>query len=224
MTLIDYPSKIAAIIFTVGCNFRCRFCYNTRLVDPNLYQANEIIDEKEIIDFLKTRIGKLEAVVITGGEPTLQPDLKAFIKKIKKLGFLIKLDTNGTNPDMVQELLNEKLVDYIAMDIKNDLTSQNYQKIVGNNIDIKAIKKSIDLIMNSNIDYEFRTTLAPGITKENIKNIVEYIKGAKKYYLQEFQSGEVLDNTCQQDKWLSRDEIEIMAGEIKNNFDDCKVR
>ncbi len=224
MTLIDYPSKVAAIIFTVGCNFRCRFCYNTRLVNPKLFKDFETIEEEEIIMFLKTRIGKLDAVVITGGEPTLQFDLKIFIKKIKNMGFLVKLDTNGTNPNIIVDLLNEKLVDYIAMDIKNDLTENNYQKIVNTNVDIKAIKKSIDLITNSGIDYEFRTTAAPGVTKESIKNIVNYIKGAKKYYLQEFQAGEVLDNTCKQNKWLTKDELILMVEEIKNYFNDCQVR
>ena len=224
MTLIDYPSKVAAIIFTVGCNFRCRFCHNAKLVLPDLFNRDELIDEQDILAFLKTRIGKLEAVVITGGEPTLQIDLKIFIKKVKNMGFLVKLDTNGTNPDMIKNLLDDKLIDYIAMDVKIDLEPGCYQRIVDNNVDIEDIKQSIDLIMNSNIDYEFRTTVAPGITKENIKNIVEYIKGSKKYYLQEFQDGDVLDNTCKKDKWLTRDELDVIANEIKHNFNDCQAR
>ncbi len=224
MTLIDYPSKVAAIIFTVGCNFRCRFCYNVKLVDESLFKEIETIDEKEIIEFLKTRIGKLEAIVITGGEPTMQSDLKAFILKIKKMGFLVKLDTNGTNPDVISDLLNRKIIDYIAMDIKNELTESDYTKIVNRVIDMENIKKSIDIIMKSGIDYEFRTTVAPGVSRENIKNIVKTIKGAKKYYLQEFQAGDVLDNQCKKDKWLSKEELDEIAEEIKNSFGECKAR
>lgn len=224
MTLIDYPSKVAAIIFTIGCNFRCHFCYNTRLVDPALFKKSDVIDEKEILEFLKNRIGKLDAVVITGGEPTLQPDLKQFITKVKKMGFLVKLDTNGTSPDIVKDLLAAKLIDYIAMDVKNDLTEKDYKKIVNSNINIEDIKKNITVMMQSGIDYEFRTTVAPDMTKQDIKNIVNHIKGAKKYYLQEFQAGDVLDNKCKKDKWLTRDELDLLIDEIKINFGECKAR
>jgi len=224
MTLIDYPAKVAAIIFTIGCNFRCRFCYNTRLVEPKLFKENEIISEKTIFDFLKTRIGKLDAIVITGGEPTLQKDLAVFIRKIKKMGFLVKLDTNGTNPDSLKKLLAEKLLDYVAMDIKNELNREDYQKVVQEDIDIEKIKGSIKILMNSNIDYEFRTTVAPGITKENILNIAKYIKGAKKYYLQEFQDMDVIDNDCKQKGWLKEDDLNSIALEISNIVEECKVR
>ena len=200
MTLIDYPSKVAAIVFTISCNFRCRFCYNTRLVDPRLLNTNEIIKEDDFFGFLDTRIGKLSAVVITGGEPTLQRDLIPFAKKIKEMGFLVKLDTNGTNPGVIKKLLSKKLVDYIAMDIKNDLSNKAYEKIVKIGYDIKKIKESIKIIINSGIDYEFRTTASPGVTKENIISIAKYISGAKKYYLQEFQDTDILDNECKKEK------------------------
>ena len=224
MTLIDYPSKIAAIVFTIGCNFRCRFCYNTRLVDPKLFKTNDIITEEEFFEFLNKRKGKIEAIVITGGEPTLQEDLITFIKKIKKYDFLVKLDTNGTNPDILEKLLEEKLIDYIAMDIKNTIDDKNYMKItrVGNYC--KRIKKSIEIIKNSVIDYEFRTTVAPGITKENIIDIAKYISGAKKYYLQEFKDLDLLDNECKKENWLKWNELNEIHKEIKNLFGECKVR
>jgi pyruvate formate lyase activating enzyme len=224
MTLIDYPSKVAAIVFTIGCNFRCRFCYNTRLVDPALLDTNEIIKESDFFDFLKIRIGKLDAIVITGGEPTLQNDLVPFIKKIKQMGFLVKLDTNGTNPDIVRELLKDGLVDYIAMDIKSDISDREYKKIIQVDCDIEKIKESIKLIMDSGIDYEFRTTAAPGITKENIDSIAQYISGAKKYYLQEFKDTDIIDNECKKEHWLSEDELKQIADSIKGLFQECKVR
>lgn len=224
MTLIDYPAKVAAIVFTIGCNFRCRFCYNTRLVEPKLFDQNEIISEKTIFDFLKTRIGKLDAVVITGGEPTLQKDLVGFIKKIKEMGFLVKLDTNGTDPQTLKKLLEEKLLDYVAMDIKNELTMEAYKIIVQSEIDIELIKQSIAILRDSNIDYEFRTTVAPGITKDNILNIVEYIKGANKYYLQEFQDMEVIDNSCKQEGWLKESDLNLIVKEIGSMIKECKVR
>ncbi|MDD3808599.1 MAG: anaerobic ribonucleoside-triphosphate reductase activating protein [Candidatus Pacebacteria bacterium] len=222
LTLIDYPSKVAAIIFTIGCNFRCRYCYNTRLVDPKLFREEDVISEEEIFSFLKSRVGKLDAVVVTGGEPTLHKDLDVFISKIKKLSFLVKLDSNGTNPEVLQSLIDKKLVDYIAMDIKNDF--ENYQKIVNVKLDISKIKESIKVIMNSGIDYEFRTTAAPGVTKEDILNISEYIKGAKKYYLQVFQEMDVIDNSCKKEDRLSEDDLKEIAEKIKNNFLDCNVR
>ena len=222
LTLIDYPSKVAAIIFTIGCNFRCRYCYNTRLVDPKLFREEDVISEEEVFSFLKNRVDKLDAVVVTGGEPTLHKDLDVFISKIKKLGFLVKLDSNGTNPEVLQSLIDKKLVDYIAMDIKNDF--ENYEKIVNVKLDISKIKESIKVIMNSGIDYEFRTTAAPGVTKEDILNIAEYIKGAKKYYLQVFQEMDVIDNSCKKEDRLSEDDLKEIAEKIKNNFLDCNVR
>jgi len=224
MTLIDYPSKIAAIVFTIGCNFRCRFCYNTRLVDPKLFKTNDIITEEDFFDFLNKRKGKIEAVVITGGEPTLQEDLITFIRKIKKNDFLVKLDTNGTNPDILEKLLEEKLIDYIAMDIKNTIDDKNYMKITRVDNCCRRIKKSIEIIKNSLVDYEFRTTVAPGITKENIIDIAKYISGAKKYYLQEFKDLDLLDNECKKENWLKWNELDEIHKEIKDLFGECKVR
>ena len=141
-----------------------------------------MIDEKEVFEFLNKRKNLIDAVVISGGEPTLQIDLKDFIIKIKKMGFCVKLDTNGSNPHIVEDLLNCNLLDYIAMDIKTSL--QNYDKVCGIKVNIENIKKTIEIIMNSNIDYEFRTTIAPEIQQEDIDDILQIIKNSKNYYLQ----------------------------------------
>jgi pyruvate formate lyase activating enzyme len=140
------------------------------------------------------------------------------------MGFLVKLDTNGTNPDIVRELLKDGLVDYIAMDIKSDISDREYKKIIQVDCDIEKIKESIKLIMDSEIDYEFRTTAAPGITKENIDSIAQYISGAKKYYLQEFKDTDIIDNECKKEHWLSEDELKQIADSIKGLFQECKVR
>ena len=186
-SLIDYPGKVCAIVFTLGCNFRCSYCHNPELVYPELF--NEPIPEEEIFSFLTKRIGKLDAVTITGGEPTLQADLLDFILEIKKLGFLVKLDTNGSNPDIVESAINSKAIDYIAMDVKAPL--EKYQEITNSNIKPEKIKKTIELIMNSNIDYEFRTTIIKSELDENdMSKIGGLIKGAKLCVLQKYVNPE----------------------------------
>ena len=154
ISFIDYPQKTAAIIFTQGCNFRCGYCHNPELIYPQLYQIP--IFEEEVFAFLETRKGKLDGVVITGGEPTLQPDLISFMEKVKDMGFLIKLDSNGSNPDVLKKVIDMKLVDYIAMDIKAPF--DKYNLVCGVNVNLDNIKKSIELIKNSGIDFQFRTT------------------------------------------------------------------
>ncbi len=224
LTLIDYPKKIATIVFTVGCNFRCGFCYNLDLVIPSRKKSLTLTKEDDFFDFLASRKGKLEAVVVTGGEPTLQKDLEIFLKKIKSLGFLVKLDTNGTAPEKIKKLIKKGLVDYIAMDIKNRLTESKYKKIVGTKVDINAIKKSIKLLMENKIDYEFRTTMAPGITKEDLLSIAKSIKGAKKYFLQEFKDTEVIDLGCKKDAWLKEEELKDFKKEIDKLVKYSKIR
>ncbi|MGC8971837.1 MAG: anaerobic ribonucleoside-triphosphate reductase activating protein, partial [bacterium] len=153
-SLIDYPGKISAVIFTKGCNFRCPYCHNPELV---IFDGKDLIEEDYIFSFLREKRGKLDGVVLTGGEPTLQSDLINFLKEIKGLGFFTKLDTNGSNPEVIERLLEEKILDYIAMDIKANL--EKYNDVTHSNVDIEKIKKSIDIIMHSGIDYEFRTTI-----------------------------------------------------------------
>lgn len=181
-SLLDYPGKICAIVWTVGCNFRCPFCYNTNMV----YGKTELVTVDHVLSFLNKRKGKLDALSITGGEPLLHEDLELFIRKVKNLGFLVKLDTNGTFPQRLKNLLDEKLVDYVSMDIKAPI--EKYDQLAGVHVDTEQIKKSINLIMKKAADYEFKTTVIPGLLKkEDIKTIATMIKGAKRYYLQQFK-------------------------------------
>lgn len=187
LSLVDYDSKLTCTIFTKACNFRCHFCHNKDLVACTNIQE---IPFEEIMSFLESRKKYLDAVCISGGEPTLFEDLPEVIKTIKKLGYLIKLDTNGTNPDMIQTLIEQRLVDYIAMDIKNDL--ENYNTTCGVPfVNLFNIQKSINIIQSSGIDYEFRTTLIKEFHNEtNITNIANWLNDPKHYYLQKFRISE----------------------------------
>lgn len=187
-TLLDYPGHLAATIFTGGCNFRCPFCHNKTLVlSPDLQPT---INEDDILTFLKKRQSILEGICITGGEPTLQPDLLPFLEKVKKLGYLIKLDTNGYHPTTIKKLVAYNLIDYIAMDIKTSL--DEYHKVACIPLfNIELIKESVSFIMSSNIDYEFRTTIVQELhSTETIFQIRDWIQGCKSYYLQNFQESD----------------------------------
>ncbi len=183
---VDFDGKLACTVFTVGCNFRCPFCHNSPLVIEN----DSYLEETEFFDFLTERKDRLNGVCISGGEPTLQNDLPYFAEKIKKIGYAVKLDTNGTNPKVLKDLIDNNLIDYVAMDIKNNLNA--YGEIIGlKNYDISSVKQSIDILMQDKIDYEFRTTLVREFhTLENVIELGEDIKGAKKLYLQKFKSSD----------------------------------
>lgn len=185
--MVDYEGKIACTVFTGGCNFRCPFCHNALLVLGNVSGQN--IDESEVLEYLKKRKGLVDGVVVSGGEPTLQQDLEDFIRKVKELGYLVKLDTNGTHPEVVERLLSEKLLDYIAMDVKNSV--KKYPLTVDKQLDISVIEKSIDLIKNSGVEYEFRTTLIREFhTEDDIAKIADMIKGAERYYMQKYNDND----------------------------------
>ena len=192
LTILDFPGKVACILFTPGCNFRCPFCHNAALVthiDKDTY-----IDEEEVFAYLKKRQGILEGVVITGGEPLLQDGIEEFIGKIKDLGYSIKLDTNGSFPDKLISLVEKGLVDYVAMDIKN--SKAKYMTTIGvNNVDMSAIEKSVEFLLQNKVDYEFRTTIVDGFhTTQDVQDIVVWIKGAHKYFLQNFvDSGDLIE-------------------------------
>lgn len=228
-TILDYPGKVACIAFTPFCNFRCGYCHNSEFVLPEKIEQikDSFIPEDIFFNFLKTRIGLIDGVVISGGEPTLQKDLKDFIKKIKEMGLLVKLDSNGSNFDLLKELIDENLLDYVAMDVKADL--DNYKKISGyigeENELIINIKKSISLIMNSDVDYEFRTTIAKNyLSKESLMKIGELICGAKKYALQNFRKGEtVLDSNFNNSINYGPSELEEIADVLKNDFNIQKI-
>ncbi len=188
LTLLDYPGHMSATIFTGGCNFRCPFCHNSELVlHPESVPA---IPEKDIFEFLKSRAGKLEGVCITGGEPTLQKDLPEFIAKVRSLGFKIKLDTNGQMPAVLESLLAGKMLDYVAMDIKN--SRERYAETVGiSGFLTDSVERSVALLMKSGIQYEFRTTVAAELhDRESMESIGRWIAGAKHYYLQPFRESE----------------------------------
>ncbi|MCH5155601.1 MAG: anaerobic ribonucleoside-triphosphate reductase activating protein [Clostridiales bacterium] len=184
LTLLDYPEHTACTLFVPFCNFRCPFCHNSELLSA----STEFYDEAEIFAFLKKRAGVLEGVCVTGGEPTLYTDLNRFLGKIKDLGYAVKLDTNGFLPDRLQALLDDGLVDYVAMDIKN--SPERYSETVGlppERFDISPIERSIDIIMKSAPDYEFRTTVVTELFDEkSIEGAARMIIGAKKYFLQKF--------------------------------------
>ncbi len=201
LSILDYPDHLAAIIFTQGCNFRCHFCYNPMLVLPREGEDEKNIKEKglstisneDLFLFLEERHGRLDGVVITGGEPTLHPDLPFFITKIKKMGYDVKLDTNGTNPQMLQELISAKLIDYIAMDLKAPLGK--YADTVGVQVICDNIKKSVKMIIGSGLPHEFRTTVVPGLLdKDDFSEMGLLIKGAQAWYLQKFKSDTDLVN------------------------------
>lgn len=192
LTLLDYKGYLAATIFTGGCNFTCPFCHNKDLVlFPNTVSD---ISGDSVLQYLKKRSGALEAVCITGGEPTLQKDLPDFIAKIKQLGFLVKLDTNGTSPEILSELLDCHLIDYVAMDIKN--TFSKYNITAGKeNLSLEPVNLSISQIMQADCDYEFRTTIVKELhTEHDILQIAKRIEGAKAYYLQPYRSSEQVIN------------------------------
>lgn len=191
LTLLDFPEKVACIIFTAGCNFRCPFCHNASLVTH--IDENQNIDEEEIFTYLEKRKGLLDGVCITGGEPLLQSDIKEFIQKIKDMGYAVKLDTNGSYPEKLRDLIENNLVDYVAMDIKN--SREKYAETAGiQNLLLDNIEKSISILLENKVDYEFRTTVVNELhTKEDIKNISVLIKGAKKYFIQNFKdSGDII--------------------------------
>lgn len=201
LSILDYPDHLAAIIFTQGCNFRCHFCYNPMLVLPRKGEDEKNKKEKgfsplsteDLFLFLEKRFGRLDGVVITGGEPTMHANLPSFIKKIKRIGYDVKLDTNGTNPKMLAYLLDKKLINYVAMDLKAPLNK--YESVVGIKINYYNLKKSVKMIIKSGLPHEFRTTVVPGLLgKSDFKVMGELIKGAQNWYLQNFKSDTDLVN------------------------------
>jgi pyruvate formate lyase activating enzyme len=196
-SLIEYPGRISAVVFLGGCNLRCQFCYVPHLVLPEEIEKQKEISQKEFFSFLKERKNFLEAVAISGGEPTINKELPDFIRKIKKLGYLVELETNGTNPKMVKYLIERKLVDYVAIDIKHRLDSfEKYKEITGWVLTkemFENIKKSVKILISSKVDYEFRTTIMKEFhKKDDILEICREIQGAKVYYLQNYQKNHTI--------------------------------
>ncbi len=223
-TLIDYPGKVAATIFVSGCNFKCPFCHNPELVLPEKIKKHPQISEEKILEFLEERRGFLDGVVICGGEPTIYDDLPDFIEKIQEMEFLIKLDTNGSRPEILQQMIELNLLDYVAMDVK--APKKKYKSVVGADIDVEQIEKSIKLLKKGIIDFEFRTTLVPGLVeKKDVLEIVRWIAPAPKYFLQNFQSqGKILDSSFVKTKPFPDEYLEKLKEEIMPHFDVCQIR
>ncbi len=226
LTLIDYPEKIACTVFLFGCNFRCGFCHNPELVLRD--NPERVYKEKEILDFLKQRKKYLDAVCISGGEPLINPDLSELLRKIKELGFIVKLDTNGSNPEGLKELIGKKLVDYIAMDVKAD--RDNYKVLAGVNVNINQIEESIKIIISSGLDYEFRTTVVKGYhDAEKLRKIGKWIRSfgkAKKYVFQNFipREGKLVDKTFEKIIPFEDNELEEMKKAVSGYFEKIEVR
>lgn len=226
-TLIDYPGKIACVVFLAVCNFRCPWCYSSELVLPLKIAQQPKISEQEFFNFLNQRKGLLEGVVICGGEPTVNgQELVKFIEKIKQQGFLVKLDTNGSNPNLLKELVNSKLVDYVAMDIKSALSNPIYEKILIEGVKISDIKESVDFLKNSGIDFEFRTTVVPTVhQKEEFDQIAEWIGGENvKYYLQGFRPEKTIDPEFEKIKATDKEFLQEIVDKIGIHFKECKQR
>ena len=220
MTLLDYPGYVACTLFTGGCNFRCPFCHNALLVLD--LDENYTIPEEEVLAFLKKRQGLLDGVCVTGGEPLINKDIGDFLSKVKELGFKIKLDTNGTNPALLKELVSQNLVDYVAMDIKN--SPEKYAETVGlKSFDMSTINETVNFLMTGFVDYEFRTTVTKQFhTEKSMEEAARFIRGAKRYFLQNFvDSGNLIGSGI---TGQSKEEMEKLLAVVKKYVPDSCLR
>jgi pyruvate formate lyase activating enzyme len=224
-TLLDFPGNIACILFTGGCNYRCGFCHNPEFVLPEELAklAKNFIPEEAALNFLEKRRGKLQGVVISGGEPTIMPDLEAFIVKVRALGFAVKLDSNGNRPEVLRSLIDKKLVDYVAMDFKTSLPE--YRALVGRWADVEKLQESINLLKEGKVDYEFRTTLIRDVhTPEILEAMRVTLTGAKRLYLQTFRSGITLDPAFKEYHGFTQEEMRGIAKLFTKNVKEVFVR
>lgn len=220
LTLLDFPGKLACTVFTSGCNFRCPFCHNASLVLPGM---SDHIDEQEVFSFLKKREGILEGVCITGGEPCLQPDLETFIRKVRDIGFSVKLDTNGSFPEKLSSLLEKGLLDYVAMDIKT--SKERYSEVCGvqNEKLLENVQKSVEILKSSSVPHEFRTTTARELqTKEDFEKIGRWLSGEKRYFIQQYEaSGELVGDEMTP---YEKEELTEFAKVMKNFVENVEIR
>jgi pyruvate formate lyase activating enzyme len=221
-SLIDFPGKICAIVFTQGCNFRCPYCHNPELVDTTLPAAGTVSDQ-EVISFLERRKGKLDAVTITGGEPLMHLDLEDFLSRVRAPGYLIKLDTNGSFPRRLEGILQSGSVDYLAMDIK--ATPEKYRSVIRKEIDISKILESITLIKNSGLDHEFRTTVVrPFFEREDFLELGRLAENCKLYALQRFVPSKTLDKEYLGRETYSDEELDNFKAIMETFVQKCIVR
>ena len=222
-SLLDYPGKISAVVFSPLCNFDCYYCHNRSLIRN--VPEDQVIPEEEVFAYLRKRVGKLDGVVLTGGEPTLQPDLIDFAGRIKALGYAVKLDTNGSNPQVVRDAIGSGYIDYIAMDIK--APRERYAEICGVDVDIRAIEESVNLLMENAVAYEFRTTVIPRLTREDIAAIGQWIKGAGQYALQQYQRPELSEGVIDLrlgERPYPPEELEAMRAAVEPYVGVCLLR
>ncbi len=221
-SLLDWDGHVVSTIYLPGCNFRCHFCHNKEVVmEPESLRE---VPLPEVIGFLKDNVDFLDGVVITGGEPTMHPDLPDLINEIRKTGLKVKLDTNGTNPDMLKDLIDAGVIDYVAMDIKAPLGSR-YDDVADVTVPMEKVKRSISIIMESGIDYEFRTTVVPVLVSAgDIEAIAAYIGGAKKYALQQFKPRNTIDPNFHVVRPYSKGTVLAMAEAAKQYVKKVIIR
>ena len=222
-TFLDWDGKIACVIYLPGCNFKCSFCHSSDLV--TVPESLDTVDYEYIRGFFREKRGWIDGVVIGGGEPTLYEELSSLLRDIKNEKLLTKLDTNGTNPKVLEKLVDENLLDYVAMDIKAPLDTRMYSSITASDADVISIKQSIDLLMSSDIDYEFRTTVVPCFLQgKDILSIAQTIKGAKRYILQQFSPKDTMEKSMSEVKPYSADEIKQFAQMASEFVKNCFAR
>lgn len=224
LTLLDYPGKLSAIVFTYGCDMRCPYCHNPELVVGEL-NRDSVYSTDQVLEFLSRRVGKLDALVITGGEPTIHNDLENFIMRVKELGFLVKLDTNGGNPKRIEKIISMQIVDYWAMDVK--YSPDDYEAGIngGRKISREDVKKSIALIMNSGVDYEFRSTIVKGFHDERkIKEIGRMVKGSKRFFIQNFRPDKHIDSNLNSSNSFNSFELKVIAESLNAFALEVQVR
>jgi len=220
ISTIDYPGYLASTIFLSGCNLKCKYCHNPSLAQGEM--GSEEISTQEVLAYLEKRRGFIDAVCISGGEPTIHEELEDLISSIKGMGYKVKLDTNGTNPAVVKNLVDNNLVDYVAVDIK--ATIDKYHEVAGCFVNTDKIKETIKLLIASNVDYEFRTTFLPDLDHTDMKEIAGYVEGSNKYVIQQFRNKVTLDEDYSSKIPYKKDYIMEVSDNVKHMFKQCEVR
>ena len=220
LSLVDFPGHVAAALFTAGCNMRCGYCHNPELVLPERLAPSIPIDD--IMMFLQSRVGRLDGVVVSGGEPTIHDDLPELIRRIKALGYDVKLDSNGTRPEMIRQLIDDELIDFVAMDIKGPL--EKYQTIAARPIDLDAVQETIALLISSGIGHEFRTTIVrEQLEPSDFHKVGEMVRGAKRFALQHFRPGSTLAPQFEQASTFSESEFQKTKTIMEGYVDECVI-
>ena len=222
--MIDFPNCISTVIFTPGCNFSCGYCHNPDLVDMGDHENENHMSEEEVLKYLEEKKDWIDGVVISGGEPTIHRDLPEFIAKIKEKGMKVKLDTNGTNPEMLKRLIDDKMLDYVAVDIKNH--PEKYHIVTGVDAKIKNIKKTIEILKNSEVEHEFRTTIVPGqVDHEDVQKIGEFLSGSKNYVIQNFcNKNPTYDEELRENEPFDKKDLEEMREKVLKHFSNVEIR